>query len=97
MALVVKNPPANVGDVRDAGSTPGSGRSPQRGHGNPLHSIPAWRIPWTEAPGRLRVDNLESQITFILKYYFPSVLIFARFFLPLVTKSKVLHPFHLLK
>ena len=60
-------------------------------------SILAWRIPWTEAPGRLRVDNLESQITFVLKYYFPSVLIFARFFLPLVTKSKVLHPFHLLK
>ena len=60
-------------------------------------SILAWRIPWTEAPGRLRVDNLESQITFVLKYYFPSVLIFARFFLPLVTKSKVLHPFRLLK
>ena len=60
-------------------------------------SILAWRIPWTEAPGRLSVDNLESQITFVLKYYFPSVLIFARFFLPLVTKSKVLHPFRLLK
>ena len=60
-------------------------------------SILAWRILWTEAPGRLRVDNLESQITFVLKYYFPSVLIFARFFLPLVTKSKVLHPFRLLK
>ena len=29
MALqVVKNPPANAGDIRDAGSTPGSGRSP---------------------------------------------------------------------
>ena len=26
--LVVKNLPANAGDVRDAGSTPGSGRSP---------------------------------------------------------------------
>ena len=24
---VVKNPPANTGDARDAGSTPGSGRS----------------------------------------------------------------------
>ena len=30
-------------------------------------SILAWRISWTEAPGRLRVDNLESQITFVLK------------------------------
>ena len=27
MALVVKNPPVNVGDVRDAGSIPRSGRS----------------------------------------------------------------------
>ena len=36
MALVVKNLPANTGDVRDAGSIPGSGRSPGEGHGNPL-------------------------------------------------------------
>ena len=35
-SLVVKNPPANIGDVRDVGSIPGSGRSPGRGHGNPL-------------------------------------------------------------
>ena len=33
---MVKNPPANAGDVRDAGSIPGSGRSPGGGHGNPL-------------------------------------------------------------
>ena len=36
VALVVKNPPANAGDIRDAGSIPGSGRSPGGGHGNPL-------------------------------------------------------------
>ena len=36
MALVVKNPPANTGEVRDAGSVPGLGRSPGEGHGNPL-------------------------------------------------------------
>ena len=36
MALVVKNLPANAGDIRDAGSIPESGRSPGRGHGNPL-------------------------------------------------------------
>ena len=36
MAAVVKNPPANAGDVRDLGSIPGSGRSPGGGHGNPL-------------------------------------------------------------
>ena len=34
--LVVKNPPANVGDKRDSGSIPGLGRSPGGGHGNPL-------------------------------------------------------------
>ena len=33
---MVKNLPANVGDVRDSGLIPGSGRSPGGGHGNPL-------------------------------------------------------------
>ena len=33
---VVKNPPANVGDTGDAGSIPGSGRSPGVGNGNLL-------------------------------------------------------------
>ena len=33
---MVKNPPANAGDVRDAGSVPGLGRSPGEGNGNPL-------------------------------------------------------------
>ena len=36
VALVVKNPPNNAGDVRDVGSIPASGRSPGGGHGNPL-------------------------------------------------------------
>ena len=36
VALVVKNPPANSGDVRDVGLVPGSGRTPGGGHGNPL-------------------------------------------------------------
>ena len=36
MALVIKNPPANAGDIGDTGSIPGSGRSPGGGHGNPL-------------------------------------------------------------
>ena len=31
-----KKPLVNVGDIRDLGSTPGSGRSPRGGHGNPL-------------------------------------------------------------
>ena len=33
---MVKNPAANEEDIRDAGSMPGSGRSPGGGHGNPL-------------------------------------------------------------
>jgi len=33
---VVKNPPANTGDTRDAGLTPGLGRSPGEGNGNLL-------------------------------------------------------------
>ena len=36
VALEVKNPPANAGDIRDVGSIPGMGRSPGGGHGNPL-------------------------------------------------------------
>ena len=44
LALVVKNPPPNAGDVRDTGSIPGSGRSPGGGHAT-HSSILAWRIP----------------------------------------------------
>ena len=36
MALVVKNPPANARDIKDAGSIPGLGRATGGGHGNPL-------------------------------------------------------------
>ena len=36
MALVIKNPPANAGDVRDAGSIPGLGRYLGGGNGNSL-------------------------------------------------------------
>ena len=36
VALVVKNPPANAGDLKDAGLIPGWGRSPGGGHGSPL-------------------------------------------------------------
>ena len=36
MVLVVKNPPANAGDLREEGLIPGSGRFPGGGNGNPL-------------------------------------------------------------
>ena len=35
MSQTVKNPPANVGDIRDSGSIPGLGRSPGVGNSNP--------------------------------------------------------------
>ena len=50
---MVKNPPANAGDVRDAGSIPGSGRSPGEGNGNPLQ-YSCLGNPRTEEPGGLQ-------------------------------------------
>ena len=50
VVLVVKNLPANTGDLRDAGSILGWGRSPGGGHGNPLQysclENPMDREPW---------------------------------------------------
>ena len=49
----VKNLPANAGDTRDAGLIPELGRSP--GMEMTTHaSILAWKIPWTEEPGKLQ-------------------------------------------
>ena len=50
---MVKNPPVSAGDAREVDLIFGSGRS--LGEGNENHSsILAWRIPWTEEPGRLQ-------------------------------------------
>ena len=39
---MVKNPPANAGDITDAGFVPGLSRSPGGGNGKPLqYSCPA--------------------------------------------------------
>ena len=56
---MVKNPPANGGDV---GSIPGWGRSPGEGNSNPLpySSILAWEISWAEEPGGLQ--SMGSQM-----------------------------------
>ena len=53
MVLVVKNPPANTGGIRDVGLIPGLGRFRWRRAWQPTPSILAWRIPWTEELGRL--------------------------------------------
>ena len=56
---MVKSLCANAGDVRNTGSIPGLGRSPGDHQGN--SSILAWRIPWTEEPGRLQ--SIEADMT----------------------------------
>ena len=50
---MVKNPPANAGDIGDVGLIPGSGRSPRR-RAWQLTPVFFWRIPWTEEPGGLQ-------------------------------------------
>ena len=51
VALVVKNPLANTGDIREAGLIP-LGQEEALGVSMVTHSsILAWRIPWTEEPG----------------------------------------------
>ena len=60
---VVKNPPANAGDARDAGSIPGSERSPGVGNGNLLQysclENPMDRGLVSYSPG----DHKESDMT----------------------------------
>ena len=59
MMLVVKNLPADAGEIRDRGLIRGSGRSPGGGIGNPLRVL-AWRTPWTEEPGGLPSRGSET-------------------------------------
>ena len=58
MALVVKNPPASAGDIRDVALIPGLGRSP--GEGGPTSPV---FLPgeshWTEEPGGLHSIGLH--------------------------------------
>ena len=56
MTQSVKESTCNAGDL---GSIPGAERSSGEGHGNPLANILAWRIPWTEEPGRLQSMGLQ--------------------------------------
>ena len=56
---MVKNPPANAGDVRDLGSTL-DWEDPMEEGMTTHSSILAWRIPWTEETGRLRSTGLQG-------------------------------------
>ena len=63
VALVVKNLPANAGDVRDTGSIPGSGRSPGGGHGNPLQYSCLQNTPIDRGPWRATVHRVAKSQT----------------------------------
>ena len=60
VALVVKNPPADAGDIRVSGSiletwVRSLGREDPLEEGMAIHSsILAWQVPWTEGPGGLQ-------------------------------------------
>ena len=72
--LVVKNPPANAGDIRDVALIPGLGRSSGGGHGNALQYSCLENPQWTEEPGRLqpirlhRVEQNWSNLAFTHEY-----------------------------
>ena len=58
MALVVKNIPTNAGDMRIQAQS--LGQEDPLEEGKATHSsILAWRIPWTEEPGRLQSIGLH--------------------------------------
>ena len=53
MVLVVKNPPANAGDISGEGVRSLGGEDPLEESRATDSSNLAWRIPWTEEPGGL--------------------------------------------
>ena len=60
VVLVLNNSPANTGDLRDVGLT-SLGQEDALEEGMATHSsIFAWRIPWTEEPGRLWPIGLQT-------------------------------------
>ena len=58
MALVIRNPPVNAGELRDEVSILGSEDPLEEGM-ETHSSILAWRIPWTEEPGGLQSMGLQ--------------------------------------
>ena len=63
VVLVVNNPPANAGDLREADSILGLGRSHGRGHGSPLQYscleslMDRGACPWGQPVGLQRVRH----------------------------------------
>ena len=73
VVLVVKNLPANAVDIRDSGSIPGSGRSPEEGNGNPLQysclENPMGKGAWWAAVHGLPTSRTQlNDFTFTLTF-----------------------------
>ena len=70
VALVVKNPPANAGDIRELGSIPGLGRFLGGGYGNPLQysclekpmDRGAWRATISGVSESDRTEQLHTEV-----------------------------------
>ena len=62
VALVVKNPPAIAGDIRDSGLIPGSGRSPGGGHGS-SRQYSCLKSPMDRGAWRDRVHGVVKRQT----------------------------------
>ena len=67
VVLVVKNPPANTGDVKDPWVRSLGQEDPLEEEMATHSSVRAWRIPWTEEPGGLQ--DIESQSQTQLKRF----------------------------
>ena len=76
---MVKNPPANAGDIRDLGWILELGRSPQRGHGNPLQNSclenPMDRGAWWATVHRVCKETRLKQLSIYLFHF----LVFKKF------------------
>ena len=71
VALVVKNPPANAGDIGDMGLIPGLGKSPGVGNGNSLqHSCmenPIDRGAWCTTVHGIAESNIPEILSMHIK------------------------------
>ena len=61
---MVKNPPANVGDLRTTGWIPQVGRPPGGGHGNPLQ-YPCLENPHDRGARWARVHGVTKSQTYL--------------------------------
>ena len=78
--LVVKDQPANAGDIGDSGSIPESGRFPREGNSNPLQysclenlmdTGAWWAIAHRVAKSQTRLKQLSMHVCMYYKHFFP--------------------------